>query len=936
MATGRAEAGPGEVRVLHRPIVWHVNLVAAKALWRAPDGALPRVVILAWSRGTPSFEGVALGGCTSDQGPKRPTPLKPGLVRPVPPRERHEFDLLIEDLRRERDRIDEERIRLEEQNRELRERLDEATARGQRDEALILAQHKEFQVLNETLHKVFSSRTWRLGTPLRTMAGVIRRTLGLPDPSGANPGQKRQLRGVVSKAVLLLSGCPGDAKRYRCDHLAEQLEFLGVSAETAVQGEIDLAEALDCFSIFVLHRVAHDRKIDWFLRKARDRGALVLFDTDDWVFDPEAHRFIDTEGMTERDQQIYRNGLDRYRETIARTGGMIVSTNTLFELASGLQKDVRVLPNVVSREMAELATAARAGTSGRRAGTREGGACTLGYLSGTPTHRKDFAVAADAIEWAMERWGGVRLLTVGHIDVAERFARFGDRFQHVPLMPWQRLADTLSRIDVNLAPLEPNNPFTASKSAIKFFEAALVGVPTIATPTPDFRRTIEHGRTGWLAETDADWRDGLRQLVETPGLAREVGQTARDQVLAQYTTTRQAAKALETLRSFQDRSERGPLTINWILRAPIAGTGGGYWTIFRLANFLGAAGHRVRVYIEPIAHLEGKSHPEIQAFLEQNFGPLRVQTIVGHDRILPADATIATNWPTAYTVAGQEDSLFRFYFVQDFEPEFYSDRDPLYREAERTYALPLQHVCIGRSLAARLERLTGRPTECIDFAVDTEVFRTQVRAADRKGPTRILFFARPGMKRRGFDLGIEALERLVRDRPDVEVCFFGASDDELRGIRFPFTNLGVLGHHELARAMNEAHILLCFSLSANVSWVPLQAMACGCAVVEADVPGVREMVREDTCLLAEPTPSRVAEALLRLVDDETLRCAMADRASTALAERSWESSAHQFEEILQARCFARASGRRAEGEGEPASEETPKARSAAAGSAVHY
>ncbi|MDG2307979.1 MAG: glycosyltransferase [Candidatus Binatia bacterium] len=789
-------------------------------------------------------------------------------------------------------------------------------------------QHKEFQVLSETLRKVFSSHTWRLGSPLRTVAQRLRSVLGLPDPSRINPGAKRQLAGVLSKAALLLSGCPGDAKRYRCDHLSEQLESLGVSTESATQGEIDLTDALDCFSIFVLHRVAYDRNIDWFLRKASERGAVVLFDTDDWVFDPEAYRYIDTAGMSERDQKLYRTGLERYRETIARSHGMVVSTDALFELASGLQKDVRTLPNVVSGEMMQLATAARAGTTSRRMGG-VGTSVTLGYLSGTPTHRKDFAVAEEAIEWALDTYPSVRLLTVGHIDVSDRFGRFGERFQHMPLMPWQRLADTLARIDVNLAPLEPGNPFTASKSALKFLEAALVGVPTIASPMPDFRRAIDQKVTGWLAETPAEWREALGHLIESPDAAREMGESARDCVLAKHTTASQAVHALETVRSFAPSTEGRPLTINWILRAPIAGTGGGYWTIFRLANFLGAAGHRVRVYIEPIAHLEGKSHEEIEQFLEENFGPLRVQTVVGHDRILPADATIATNWPTAYTVAGQQDSLFRFYFVQDFEPEFYSDRDPLYREAERTYDLPLQHVCIGRSLAARLGRLTGRPTERIDFAVDTEIFRTQVRAADRSGPTRVLFFARPGIKRRGFDLGVEALERFARERPEVEICMFGAEDEELRGVRFPFTNLGVLGHYELARVMNEAHILLCFSLSANVSWVPLQAMACGCAVVEADVPGVREMVQSDTCLLAKPSGPEVTEALVRLVDDDDLRCRLAENAAAALAERSWESSARQFEQILQKRCFVRAAG---SGSAQPAeAADERKARAATAG-----
>ena len=87
----------------------------------------------------------------------------------------------------------------------------------------------------------------------------------------------------------------------------------------------------------------------------------------------------------------------------------------------------------------------------------------------------------------------------------------------------------------------------------------------------------------------------------------------------------------------------------------------------------------MRVYVEPIAHLAGLSEDEIDAFLEENFGPLRVEAVVGHERILPADVSIATNWPTAYTVAQLPGSLFKFYFVQDFEPEFYEETDPLYR-----------------------------------------------------------------------------------------------------------------------------------------------------------------------------------------------------------------------------------------------------------------
>ena len=243
------------------------------------------------------------------------------------------------------------------------------------------------------------------------------------------------------------------------------------------------------------------------------------------------------------------------------------------------------------------------------------------------------------------------LLTVGHIDVRETFGRFGARHSHLPLMPWQRLFEVMSEVDVNLAPLERRNPFTECKSSIKYLEAALVGVPTIATPLSDFQRVIESERNGCLADSKEAWRDGLRQLVESPSLREALGARALEDAIAHHTTSSAAPELFEKLTALRSRGTTDrALTINWVVRAPIAGTGGGYWTIFRLANGLADAGHHVRVYVEPVAHLDGMSEAEIHAFLEEHFGPLRVEVVIGHDQIQPADASIATNWPTAYTV----------------------------------------------------------------------------------------------------------------------------------------------------------------------------------------------------------------------------------------------------------------------------------------------
>ena len=66
-------------------------------------------------------------------------------------------------------------------------------------------------------------------------------------------------------------------------------------------------------------------------------------------------------------------------------------------------------------------------------------------------------------------------------------------------MAWQGLPNIVAQIDINLAPLELDNPFCQAKSEIKFTEAALVGVPTVASPTQAFVYAMRDGEDGLLA-----------------------------------------------------------------------------------------------------------------------------------------------------------------------------------------------------------------------------------------------------------------------------------------------------------------------------------------------------------------------------------------------------------------------------------------------------
>ena len=101
-------------------------------------------------------------------------------------------------------------------------------------------------------------------------------------------------------------------------------------------------------------------------------------------------------------------------------------------------------------------------------------------------------------------------------------------------MAWRRLPAALAALDLNLAPLALDDPFSAAKSELKFFEAGATGVPTIASPTAAFRAAITPGIDGLLAEGEEAWLGALRHLVDDRAERRGMGRAARATVVERY------------------------------------------------------------------------------------------------------------------------------------------------------------------------------------------------------------------------------------------------------------------------------------------------------------------------------------------------------------------------------------------------------------------
>ncbi|RME48419.1 MAG: glycosyltransferase, partial [Caldilineae bacterium] len=216
----------------------------------------------------------------------------------------------------------------------------------------------------------------------------------------------------------------------------------------------------------------------------------------------------------------------------------------------------------------------------------------------------------------------------------------------------------------------------------------------------------------------------------------------------------------------------------------------------------------------------------------------------------------------------------------------------------QTYKMGFSCITLGRWLTKRLREWYNADADYFDLAVDHNIYYP--RPVEKSDHPRICFYARPSTPRRLFPLGIEALERVHRRRPDVEILFYGAQDADLpRSIPFPYTNRGILTEDQLAELFSACEVGIVLSPT-NCSLVPPEMMACRCAVVDLNretVMGVLE--HEVNALLAEPTPDAIAGAVLRLLEDEPLRQRLVETAYRQAQERSWQKSARKVEAILR-------------------------------------
>ena len=368
---------------------------------------------------------------------------------------------------------------------------------------------------------------WQLRKRLRAKTTVTpnRRGAALLQAPCHVPAATLFARHVLIIAELSIRQC----KKYRVDQKVAELESLGYRVTVCSWSENAACRtALQTAGEVIFYRVPGFPPVMELLAEARRLQLRIGFDVDDIVFCETALQANDSlHSLSEAERQGVLEGARLYRQAMLACDYGIASTPTIASsmLEAGLPQ-AYLLENALDPALLALQPNAPAAPE-------TDGVVTIGYGSGTKTHDADFACAAPALREILRRYPQVRLVIYGLLDLKDRFAGFEAQIWRVDFLNAEDYYRALAQFSINIAPLTPAL-FNDAKSNIKWTEASLFAVPSVCSPAAAFTQVIEHGRTGFLAETEAQWVEALAQLVESAALRRTIGQAAQAAALAHY------------------------------------------------------------------------------------------------------------------------------------------------------------------------------------------------------------------------------------------------------------------------------------------------------------------------------------------------------------------------------------------------------------------
>jgi len=348
------------------------------------------------------------------------------------------------------------------------------------------------------------------------------------------------------------------------------------------------------------------------------------------------------------------------------------------------------------------------------------------------------------------------------------------------------------------------------------------------------------------------------------------------------------------------------LEFTWLVPFFSKGSGG-HKSLFRFIKGLESIGVKCVIYIVGEYEYDLRLTPEkIKQKIWQYF-----ETIEAEVKIYSSDSTdkkanilVSTSWITAYA-ALTFNADKKVYFVQDYEPSFYSMGSYWYL-AEATYHFGYHHVTLGIWLTNLLKQKYDITSDYYNIVVDRDIYyprekinNKNIKLIGSDDNFKICFYGRSVTPRRCFELVVMALHLFseqVKDKDITLICF---GWNKIPPLPFNCYNLGVLTPGDLAELYSVCDICIAPSAT-NLSLVANEVMACGCILMDIDAENtLYDLHHLENSYLVKPDPQSIYEGLLHLYNDrQLLEKLKVSSLGFALSSPTWQSQVDKFYNLV--------------------------------------
>ena len=330
-------------------------------------------------------------------------------------------------------------------------------------------------------------------------------------------------------------------KHYRIDQKLDLLNANGASARFL--DEADLTEVLPDLThvdVVILYRCMFTAELELLAVNARMQGCLLIVEHDDQIFDNRHFPLnfkMYARQITRRDHAGLKVDTVRLSAPFALAHAGLASTPALAKQMQHYlgDKPVLTLANMISTDEQFD------GPYGVDRLLRERGhkkTIDIFYGAASKAHSDDFdKIAGPGILDVLKEHPQTRLVLIGSTKIPDYLDSVDDQIVRLPYTHDRKAyLSILASADIALAPLK-KSALTNAKSAIKWMEAAIFGIPSVVSDTATFNQIVKDGETGFVASSTSDFRDALHRLVVDADLRQDMGKAAHEAAIDQFGNT---------------------------------------------------------------------------------------------------------------------------------------------------------------------------------------------------------------------------------------------------------------------------------------------------------------------------------------------------------------------------------------------------------------